>query len=258
MTVSAQHGQVDLPLVAACEERIVNAWPSVTTLFAEGCVIRFAAGYSGRANAVSALRAGTRPSDELLDWAEALYMAEGLPPCVRVTPLMAEGLHDRLIARGYRVRDRSIGMIAALAPFARLPGEAGLVHRPAADAAWVRGISALQSGEKKDADDGLMAIVSRIRLPASFATLCHEGVAVGFGMTVIERGMAELGAIILAPEARGKGLGRALVAGLMRYAFENGAARAYLQVERGNAPAIALYESLGFVPVYTYATMVKD
>ncbi len=103
-----------------------------------------------------------------------------------------------------------------------------------------------------------MAIVSRIRLPGSFATLHHGGAPVGFGMTVIERGMAELGAIILAPEARGRGLGRALVAGLMRFAWENGAGRAYLQVEQGNAPAIALYDSLGFVPIYTYATMVKD
>jgi ribosomal protein S18 acetylase RimI-like enzyme len=217
-----------------------------------------AAGYSGRANAVSALRPQTRLADDFLDWTEALYADEGLPPCIRVTPLLADGTQAQLEARGYRVRDRSIGMIATLMPLARLPGEAGLVHRPVADAAWVRGISALQSGNKKDADEALMAIVSRIRLPASFATISHAGAPVGYGMTVIERGMAELGAIILAPEARGRGLGRALVAGLMRFAWENGAGRAYLQVEQGNAPAIALYDSLGFVPVYAYATMVRD
>ena len=258
MTASAQHGVTDLALVTACEERIVNAWPSVTTLFAEGCVIRFAGGYSGRANAVSALRPQTQLSEALLDWAEALYRDEGLPPCVRVTPLMADGTQGALEARGYRVRDRSMGMIAALLPFARLPGESGLKHQPVADVAWVRGVSALQSGNKKDADSALMAIVSRIRLLASFATISAAGQPVGHGMTVIERGLAELGAIILAPEARGRGLGRALVAGLMRFAYEQGAAQAYLQVEHGNAAAIALYESLGFVPVYTYATMVKD
>lgn len=248
----------DLALVTACEQRIVNAWPSVTTLVSEDCVLRFAQGYSGRANAISALKPETRLSSGFLDWAEALYRAEGLPPCVRVTPLMAAGTQAMLTARGYRVRDRSTGMIATLMPFARLPGEAGLNHSPVASADWVRGISALQSGTKKDADDALMAIVSRVKLPASFATLSHDGRAIGYGMTVIERGMAELGAIILAPEARGKGLGRALVAGLMRFAYENDAGQAYLQVEQGNAVAITLYESLGLAPIYDYATMVQD
>lgn len=244
----------DLSLVTACEQRIVNAWPSVTTLYAEGCVLRFAHGYSGRANALSALRPGTVLTPALLDWAEALYRAEGLPPCVRVTPLLAEGTRTMLEACGYRVRDRSVGMIG--------PASGGrdprFRHAPKASAAWVRGVSRLQSGAKKDADDALMAIVSRVKPDAAFATIEIEGKPAAFGMSVAERGFAEIGAIIVDDDWRGQGIGRALVTSLMGWAAEAGAQHCYLQVEGGNAIAFQLYGSLGFTRLYDYQTMVRD
>jgi len=46
--------------------------------------------------------------------------------------------------------------------------------------------------------------------------------------------------------ARRRGLGRALVEELVAYARAHGAARVLLEVRASNAPAIALYESLGF------------
>lgn len=62
-------------------------------------------------------------------------------------------------------------------------------------------------------------------------------------------GEAELLTIAVAPEARRRGLGRKLIARFLYQAQLRGTERAYLEVAADNAPAIALYESAGFVPV---------
>lgn len=51
---------------------------------------------------------------------------------------------------------------------------------------------------------------------------------------------------------RRKGLGKALVEGLLLQANRFGAERAYLQVVDSNVGAKKLYSSIGFTPSYTY------
>jgi ribosomal-protein-alanine N-acetyltransferase len=52
--------------------------------------------------------------------------------------------------------------------------------------------------------------------------------------------------VAVAVSARRKGLGRALMEDLLAYARAHSVARILLEVRASNAPAIALYESLGF------------
>jgi ribosomal protein S18 acetylase RimI-like enzyme len=245
----------DLALVAACEERIVNAWPAPSTLMVEGWVVRFANGYSGRANSASPLTAGATLSESALAQIERLYAEAHLPPCIRLTPLTASGMARRLAARGYRIRDRALGMVAALADAA--PTSSTMHIEPRASRGWVEAVAALQSPEKNDPDK-LAAIVGGVRMPAVFARLDVDGAAVALGMSVAERGMAEIGSIIVDEARRGSGHGRALVRGLMDWAASQQCHTAYLQVEASNAPAIGLYESLGFRPAYAYGTWVRD
>jgi ribosomal protein S18 acetylase RimI-like enzyme len=58
--------------------------------------------------------------------------------------------------------------------------------------------------------------------------------------------------IEVAPEHRRQGLGVAVVAALLEWGAERGATTAYLQVLGDNAPAIALYERLGFTTHHSY------
>ena len=51
----------------------------------------------------------------------------------------------------------------------------------------------------------------------------------------------------VAPAARGRGVGEALLEALIAWAREHGARDVELAVREGNAPAIALYVRLGFV-----------
>lgn len=79
------------------------------------------------------------------------------------------------------------------------------------------------------------------------AFLLVEGDA-GFLLGRAVAGEAELLTLAVAPEARRRGLARKLVSRFLYQARLRGAERAVLEVAVDNAPAIALYESVGFSP----------
>lgn len=246
----------DLRLALECERRIVNAWPAVSTLLMGDWMLRFANGYSGRANAATPLRHGAELDETMLALIEELYRADGLPPCIRLTPLVAEATRAAVLARGYRVKDASFGMLGSLdAVEPDFEAEFQIEAGPSQD--WIAGVAARQSGNKTNVDH-LAAIVEKVRLPAAFATMLIAGEPVAYGMSVAERGMAEIGSIIVDEGHRGHGLGRRLVAGLMSWAKVQDCAHAYLQVDQTNAVAIRLYESLGYRRLYAYETRVLD
>jgi len=59
--------------------------------------------------------------------------------------------------------------------------------------------------------------------------------------------------IEVAPEHRRQGLARTVMAALLEWGAERGATTAYLQVLGHNAPALALYDAMGFTTHHAYA-----
>ena len=78
-----------------------------------------------------------------------------------------------------------------------------------------------------------------------FAFLLVEGDA-GFLLGRAVAGEAELLTVAVAPEARGRGLGRRLVSRFLYQARLRGAEVAFLEVAEDNAPARAVYAGAGF------------
>ncbi len=70
---------------------------------------------------------------------------------------------------------------------------------------------------------------------------------VGYAIVQVVVDEAELHQIAVAPDRRRGGVGRALIREVLREAWARGAARVFLEVARDNEPAVALYESEGFV-----------
>ena len=245
------------PMILACEERIINCWPAIETMLVGDFLLRFAHGYSGRANSASPLRPEAALDDAGIGHVEALYRQAGLPPIFRATPLMSKVMRRTLDQRGYRLKDASIGMIHEIADPSPpiLDGTIRITFPTQPQPEWLNGISRHQSPEKRSPDH-LHAIVSRIRVPAFFATLHWDGAPVAFGLLAIDRGMAELASIMLDPTMRGRGLGRILVRAMLDHAARSGATHAFLQVASDNTVAKGLYESLGFHPLYAYETLL--
>ena len=68
----------------------------------------------------------------------------------------------------------------------------------------------------------------------------------GFVMGRAAGGEAEILTLAVKPEARGKGLGRALIAAMAAHARTLGASGIFLEVGDDNPAALALYAGLGF------------
>ena len=77
----------------------------------------------------------------------------------------------------------------------------------------------------------------------------REGRIVAFGVMMMAPGEAQLLNLSVVPDARREGLGRTLLHRFIGIASRSGAAQLFLEVRVGNASAIALYGSEGFVPV---------
>lgn len=238
----------DSELARRCEESLVSVWPAVTTLIMQGWAVRFANGYSSRANSASAIATGARFTPELIAQVEQLYRAEGMKPRVRVTPVAHPDTKALLEARGYRPIDDSMTMVRSLVGSFEADDDVMIEPRPAPH--WINGISIRQEGSKRSPRH-LDEIVSRIRLPAAFASLSDDR---GFGLCVVDGELAELGSIMVDAGHRGRGLGEMLVKNLLAFAAGQGARIAFLQVDCANAPAVRLYERLGFESLYHYNT----
>jgi ribosomal protein S18 acetylase RimI-like enzyme len=239
------------------EERLVNLWPAVSTLLMDGWAVRIANGYSARANSASAITPGATMDTRMLREVERLYRNAGITPTIRITPVAHDTVEPLLIAEGYRLKDESLTMTAEISAWYRQTPAASVVVERAPCRAWLAGVSARQEPSKRSADQ-LLAIVGQIRLPAGFATLRLGSAEIGFGMTAIDRGWAELGSILLDAAHRGGGHGRALVEALLIFAATNGAEHAFLQVTKDNAIARRLYHKLGFEDRFAYRTYVLD
>lgn len=246
----AEHAAMTGPdLVRAIEERSFNAWPALEVAVVDGWLLRFAEGYSKRANSANAL-APTARLETLLPLVEALYRRHGITPCVRLTPLAAQAdgaLLDRL---GWTVADESLVLVAPLAGFDG-PLAPDVSIAPTASPAWIDGYA--QASRRADLKrDVLARMLGAIRPEVAFATVTEGGRPVGFGMGVLERGMVGLFDIATDPDARGRGHGRRIVRTLMGWGRGKGAMQAYLQVTVGNAVARSLYDTLGYRECYRY------
>ncbi len=84
-----------------------------------------------------------------------------------------------------------------------------------------------------------------------------EGRAVGHAALRALGDELEVKRVYVAPEARGRGASRALMAELERLARQRGAARLVLQTGDRQPEAIALYERLGYRPVAVFAPYTR-
>jgi ribosomal protein S18 acetylase RimI-like enzyme len=239
---------------AAIQSLEISAWPDLEHKQVGDWRLRWAAGFSGRANSATALVAKADLADADITDIEAFYASYHLPALIRITPFVAETLDARLAERGYATKSASQYRLVSLE--AAQPVEAALIHADRASGDWIADFGRLNG--RVDFNPATMkAMLEQITARTTFASLIDDGRPVGVGMGVIQDGLIEVQSIAVDPSARGRGLGRRLVGGLLAWGHSQGATAAILSVEATNTPATRLYASLGFTEIAGYHYRIK-
>jgi ribosomal protein S18 acetylase RimI-like enzyme len=234
------------------EEASLNAWPALDQLLLDGWVLRFARGFTKRANSVVPLYASRRPAAEKIRFCENLYARERLATIFRLTSLDDRGELDGLLAaRGYRRADDTLVLARPLD--AHAPESTGAALTFLAQADWLR--CYLEIAESPPETAPLhAAVLKAIRMPCALAALAdpHVAAQVACGLGVLENELLGLFDIATHRDHRRRGHGERLVAGLLHWGARAGAGTAYLQVLESNERALRLYQRLGFGTLYRY------
>lgn len=239
--------------IRALEQRAFRAWPALETATYCGWVLRYAEGFTKRANCANAVTPSA-PFGMIRPIVEMFFRKHHQPAIFRLTPL-AEDLVDRALEdAGYILADPTLVMVARL-PEAR-PADAGVVIETIASPRWRAGHAAATS-VSETARAVHERLLAAIEMPAAYAALVENGKPVAYGLAVFDRGMVGLFDIVVAPGARRRGAGRRLTLALMGWGQSLGAAGAYLQVSGTNEAAIALYRLLGFNAAYGYHYRIR-
>lgn len=247
--------------IVALEQVAAAGWPAPETERLGAWLLRAASGWTARGN--SALAAGDPglPLPAAIDAVVAWYAARGLAAAV-TTPLPAAArVAAALDARGWRAAPATLvqtAPIAVLLPRAPLPATRKLAGEqraevrlePVPSAGWLAVV-----GERKG---GLPAAARHILTSVPQVRFAHgyddRGELCGIARGVVTDGWLGVSLMEVAPAARRRGVARQLLRALAGWAGSAGADRAYLQVEEGNEPAVALYAGMGFTTHHPYVT----
>ncbi len=243
-------------LVRALEPRARRAWPALEEARLEGWILRAARGVTRRLNSIHADGDVSDPA-AALEHARGWFAARELPLRAYLTPASRpDGLEARLAAAGWGREAGALVQVADLdgdaAAALRGPGPpAGLLRVEAtAGDAWVAAFAAWRSLEGAELEVH-REILRRVPRPCAFVTV-GDGTPRAVGLAVADSGWVGLFDLVTDPAARRAGWGRRLVAALLAWGQDAGARRTYLQVQDDNAPALALYATLGFRTAYAY------
>jgi GNAT superfamily N-acetyltransferase len=235
------------------EELSMNAWPALRQLFHDGWVLRFADGYTGRANSVHPLYEGTVDVAAKLEFCRRRYARAGIPLLFRMTaaaqPLT---LDDRLEQLGFRAFNHTSVQVKDLVQDDDTSANGGDASgTESRTEAWTEAVARFKAISPRQATK-LAAILDHLTSPAHFATVYEAGEPVACGLAVVADDWAGLFDIVTREDRRRRGYGGRVMRHLVGWARRQGATRAYLQVMLHNAPALRLYERLGFREAYRY------
>ncbi|MBC2875150.1 MULTISPECIES: GNAT family N-acetyltransferase [Streptomyces] len=222
-----------------------RGWPATETGRLGDWALRAAGGFTARANSALPLGRSGLPLPEAVDRVTAWYHERGLPARVQVTtgdPAEDERLDAGLAARGWTAERYALMRTAALAPVADAAEDVDQVllsREP--DEAWLEMYGRVENPG-----------AARAVLAGGPSVWCASVPGAAIGRCVVDGRWAGFAALEVSPEHRRKGLATRVMAALARRALNEGASAAYLQVETGNAGALALYDRLGFTTHHAY------
>jgi GNAT superfamily N-acetyltransferase len=247
---------MNITTIRQIEEAGMNAWPAHQQSLFDGWLLRFADGYTKRANSVMPVYPSTLALEQKISYCEQIYQQMGLPSVFRLTPLAEDELDPALTARGYQKFHPTRVLTMPLTTW-DIPVSPELNIRELPLDQWM-GVFSQISGSLVDKQPAHAQILQNIIHPYLAAAIEISGTWVTCGLGVLERDWFGLFDIVTHPNYRRQGFSTQLIAGMLDWARSQGASQSYLQVMENNAPALGLYDNLGYIDAYGYWYRVPD
>ena len=240
------------PMIRFLEELSLGAWPALKQIVHDGWILRFARGYTRRANSVQPLYPGTLPIDDKIAFCERAYRDHGQRVVFKLTDAALPRDLDQFLAdRGYAKEAGTSVMTCDITP-ADVPPSKGIRQWHAPSPQWLEAYAHLNNLPAQHRET-LAQIIGTIANPICCAALIDgEERIVSCGMALLQERWAGLFDIVTDHEHRRRGHAREIINHLILWARNHGATRAYLQVVLENIPAVNLYRAIGFTEAYQY------
>lgn len=217
------------------------AWPAEAEVGLGGWSARRSGGTIRRVNSLNPLPGAVELDDAIIGRTEAFYAGFGQPALLRLLSFAGSASADRLARLGYRLEGGTTTLFADLRnrPPVRDTGTR-LWDFP--DPEWLAARDRIAMS-----DPTIFAnMLGLIRAPKRFAGVEVDGEIWSIAYAVIIDRLLVLESVATDESRRGRGLARQAVGSLLHWAAAQGTDQAVLQVVTDNAPARALYRSLGF------------
>ena len=243
---------VDEALTWRIERVCQRAWPALEEERLGDWRLRFAGGYTRRANSANPLNAAPRDMEHAITESRARYRARGLPSIFRIPSFLDSAVDAQLAAADYTREAESIVLFGADEGWRGRGGDPDVQLSDDPISSWLASAARLR-GHGPDISPLFTRIVASLDLPVAFASLQQGDAVVATGFAVVAEGLTCFEAIVTDSAWRGHGFGRRLVNELLAWGAQLGATGACLQVEADNAPAQAVYRRVGLKEeVYRY------
>jgi ribosomal protein S18 acetylase RimI-like enzyme len=240
------------PTVVRLEELALTAWPALQAIFYDGWIVRFAEGYTKRANSVVPLYPGSAKLDEKIGHCQELYTHHRLPTIFKLadTPVAAD-LDRRLELHNFVRVDNSSVQVRSLQELPQASADAIEIVRAFGEN-WFSGFFGCSRIGDPEKQRTIRTLLGLIPTEVVVVRKIVDDQTVGCGFGVVQNGFVGLFDIIVDEDFRGRGFATQVVTAILREASLLGARAAYLQVLASNAPALSLYRKLGFREQYRY------
>ena len=256
----------NLTLIRTLEELSLNAWPCLQQILDDGWVLRFAEGYTKRANSVTPLYLGTENLTgnltgnltEKIKCCETVYSSWNLPSIFRLTDTAQwSSLDQTLSEMGYTKQDTISVQVKSITNHNVFSGALDFTLEHQLSTEWLDHFVHTDNLPLQHWNT-LSTMLEMIPNTTCYGYLKDRHRLCSIGLGVLERNYLGIFCLTTAQKQRRQGYATQLLAAMTDWGRSKGATTVYLQVKTSNQAGINLYNKLGFTEAYQYFYRIKS
>lgn len=232
------------------EEMGLNGWPSISTQLYKGAVLRYANGYTKRANSCNPLYVKNININDVINYTEDYFNQLNQNVVFKIIDTKEYSEIDKILdIKGYSKIDLTDVLIIDLKNKEYITKHEIKFENCITDE-WVNNFIEIYDRSKDR--DLIHSMLNNIKSKVITAQIDENNRTIACGYAVIENDWVGFFDIYVDEKLRGKGLGRSIMNGLINQSKNQGAVKSYIQVVSNNTAAVNLYKSLGYEFFYNY------